>query len=161
TTPQDESQVGLAMTSAAFTRAQEANVVSVEADIDATTGLYLPATQLAEEHPQTANRQRLVSVADAIGVKALTEVTIEEWTEEGRRLHAAAYAGGLLLGQRPLVLGQKPGFGMGLVKGLAATPTEGKYARIVEEYRRNPDALPNPFIITYRRAPGTVVSQRR
>lgn len=196
--PNGETPVGLAMTPAAFTRAQvEAGATKIEADVDAmafiarqvgvlepgqklrpqvivafdtgagrstrgnwdnrlpqyigdaTTGLYLPATQLENKQPLTANWMRLVSVAHTIGAAALTEIAIADWTTEGARFHAAAYVGGLLAGQRPLSLPPRPGIGLGLVRAVTGAPAAGRHDRIVEAYYRNPGTLPQPFIITY------------
>ena len=113
-------------------------------------GRYLSANSLNNaESPASYEHAVLVERAQHIGATALTELTVWGWRETDRRSHAASFAAGLLLGQRPLLLPPLARIG---ARVLGATPQsraeELRRIELLEHAVRQRDSLPEPFIIT-------------
>lgn len=115
-----------------------------------TTGRFFAATELEQDPIASHNHEQLVRLARQLGATAFHEISIRDWSLQGRRHHAAALATALLFGERPLILPPKPPLPQQVLHTFTgAFGEEVRKQRRLNRIKDHRPPLPPPFTLSY------------
>lgn len=107
-------------------------------------GRYFSAASIGTPSPENGTAHEIASYAKHIGASAITEITIEDWTEKSS--HVKAFASALLFGQRPIEPPARPSLGKRLLGDLTQTGDNQRKLNAVSAAKKF--GYPEPFRIT-------------